>query len=279
METVQTIQESDIMFLHDVHVACSEQYSDYNVHIFLLQGDMSFNINGKEYHATQNDGVILVKTKMVKDMQVSDDFSAIIMLLSNHYLETNTPIISMQVKVLTYYYQCPMLTMDDREKLCFRADMDNILYRLEQKQHIFYMKTLKGAINNFMFDLINIYSRCHSKMVVQSRQAAKLTYKFIDLLQQHVASNRKVEFYADKLCISPKYLSLVCLEATGQNPSYWISRFLLVRISEELADSDKSITDISNEYNFKALSHFTRYIKSNTGMTPTEFWNRNGISS
>ena len=98
-----------------------------------------------------------------------------------------------------------------------------------------------------------------------------MAQQFIDLLQQYVRQKRTVEFYAEKLFVTPKYLSRICLQSTGHNASYWITHFTLAQIMEELTATDRTFTDISNDFNFPYLSHFTRYVKQHSGKTPSEY--------
>ncbi|MCR5574280.1 MAG: helix-turn-helix domain-containing protein [Bacteroidaceae bacterium] len=276
MKTQQNnIQEQDFLFLHDVEEACSGQYALYFLHIFIQKGSMSFRINERLLQAHTGYGIILIDGKPLQDLHTSTDFDAEIFLISTNYLQANMPRITKNVKGLTFYYDNPLMPMTEADMQRCLMDLQDILMRLQEGLHLYHAETLQRSIDNFTFDLFDIYTRCNSKQAAKDRQAAIITQRFVNLLKEHVKVHRQVEFYAEKLCITPKYLSRVCQETTGQNASHWIIQFTLSRIIEELADGSKSLTEISDAYNFKALSHFTRYIKQHTGMTPSEYQKRN----
>lgn len=172
---------------------------------------------------------------------------------------------------LSFYYDNPIMQMSAEDMdLCLR-DLEDIRLRLQQAGHIYHQETLKRSIENFTYDIFDIYTRCNQEQASKGGQEALVTQRFIDQLKDHVMKERRVEFYADKLCVTPKYLSRVCRQSTGHHASYWISQFALTHMLELLTNTDKSLTEISNEVNFQSLSHFTRYIKSHTGLTPSEF--------
>ncbi len=98
-----------------------------------------------------------------------------------------------------------------------------------------------------------------------------VTQESINLLRSNVRKQRTVAFYAQELCVTPKYLSRVCLQSTGHNASYWIGQFAVSEMLEELSKSSLTLTEISIRFHFQSLSHFTRFIKQHTGMTPSEF--------
>lgn len=95
--------------------------------------------------------------------------------------------------------------------------------------------------------------------------------EFVRLLQIHFASERSVNFYADKLFISPKYLSLLVKEATGRSASCWIDDFVLMEAKNMLRFSGKNIQQVAYALNFSTQSSFGKYFKHLTGMSPTEY--------
>ena len=268
---IKETEKPDILFSEDIQEACGGKYNDYLLHIFIIKGSMSFTLNDTAYEANAGSGIILIEGKPLQDIKVSADMHAIILLKSLRYHLANPVKVSHNIKGLIYYYDNPIMQMDAADmNLCLR-DLDDIKYRLQQTCHLYHQETLRRSVDNFVYDIFDIYARCNSKQSSKGGQEALVTQQFIDLLQQHVRQTRTVESYADKLCVTPKYLSRVCLQSTGHNASYWISHFALWQMLEELTGTDRTLTDISNEFCFQNLSHFTRFIKSHTGLTPSEY--------
>ncbi len=104
----------------------------------------------------------------------------------------------------------------------------------------------------------------------QSRQSVYVQ-EFMQLLQQHHRRHRSISFYADKLFISPKYLSHLIKEATGKSASDLIGDIVIQEAKNMLRYSNKNIQQIAYELNFSTQSSFGKYFKHITGMSPTEF--------
>ncbi|MBQ7553650.1 MAG: AraC family transcriptional regulator [Bacteroidaceae bacterium] len=266
----------DIIFLDDVRKLTGRQCADYFLHIFVIQGSLRFRVGDNEFLAKANDGVILIEGKPVCVLDVSEDLLTTVLLLSNKYLQVNMPKISFNVKGLTFYHERPIMSMNNEDmKLCL-SDLEDIRRRLSMEGHIYFKEVLMRSIDNFTYDIFDIYTRCNQEQTSKGGQESIITQHFINLLEENVLHDRTVEFYADKLCVTPKYLSRVCLQSTGHTASYWIAQFALTRMLEMLTDTDKSLTEISNEVNFQSLSHFTRFVKKHTGLTPSEYRMKKG---
>ena len=104
----------------------------------------------------------------------------------------------------------------------------------------------------------------------QSREQTIFDY-FIQLANQHCAEQHQIGFYADRLCLTKRYLSTVIRQTSGVTAKEWIDRALIARIKVELIHTDKTILQISDELNFTNPSFFSKYFKRITGITPGEF--------
>ena len=91
------------------------------------------------------------------------------------------------------------------------------------------------------------------------------------LVSQHYRKERGVAFYASKLFISPKYLSLIIKESTGQSAARWIDNFVILEAKNLLRFSGKNVQQVAYELNFTNQSSFGKYFKHLTGMSPTKF--------
>lgn len=272
METSQTdIWQDDIVFLTDAHEACSRQYQHYYLHIFVTSGSMSFSIEGKHFVAHAGTGIILIEGKPVDDLSLSPDCQVVAMLLSNRYLRSHPININFNVRGLTFYFDHPLMVMTTQQmEQCLRG-VEDIRWRLTQTNHLYFNETLTRAIENFTYDLFDIYTCCNSEQASKGGQKTLLSQQFIDLLKQHIREERMVDYYASQLFVTPKYLSRVCLQATGHNASYWISQFAVKEILEQITSTNLPLSEISTAFNFQSLSHFTRYVKKHTRQTPSAF--------
>ena len=78
-------------------------------------------------------------------------------------------------------------------------------------------------------------------------------------------------FYADKLCITPVYLSQVMQEVNGQGAYEMIADYLVVRIKSLLRNADLDIKDVARQTGFANQSSLSRFFRRQTGMSPSEY--------
>lgn len=82
--------------------------------------------------------------------------------------------------------------------------------------------------------------------------------------------NREISYYADKLFVTPKYLSDVSKKISGFAANYWINRYTILDISRQLRNRRKTLTELSDYYGFSSPSYFTRYVQKYLGAKPTD---------
>ncbi len=99
------------------------------------------------------------------------------------------------------------------------------------------------------------------------------THEFVRLVNKYFRTHHSVRFYADRLCISPKYLSLVVKECTGRSAAEIIDEHLLLEAKNLLRFSGKNIQQVAYDLNFSNQSSFGKYFKHLTGISPSEFQN------
>ena len=110
------------------------------------------------------------------------------------------------------------------------------------------------------------------KAVEKKPSREELYFKqFMSLLNKHYITDRSVMFYADKMHLSPKYLSAVVKKVSGQTPSNWIDGLVIMEAKNLLKYSEMNIQEIAYMMNFPNQSFFGKYFKQRTGMTPSAY--------
>ena len=102
-------------------------------------------------------------------------------------------------------------------------------------------------------------------------RASELMRQFASELVRSCHMQRSVEYYASKLGITPKYLSLVCKKQTGRNASKIIDDAVIGKAKELLAQPGLSILEVSERLNFVSQSFFGKYFKQRTGVSPSRY--------
>ncbi len=95
--------------------------------------------------------------------------------------------------------------------------------------------------------------------------------KFLEALNEYAKTERTVQFYANLLNISPKYLSFVSLQYSDKNASQWIGEYVVHHAKTMISIHHMSSAEIAHELQFPNLISYNRFFKRITGITPKEY--------
>lgn len=110
------------------------------------------------------------------------------------------------------------------------------------------------------------------KMQTGRSVRSKLIFEnFLSLVTQYHTSERNVSFYAEHLCLTPKYLSKLVKNISGRSAPDWIDSYVILEAKNMLKYSEFSIKEIVYRLNFPDQSSFYKFFKSRTGMIPSEY--------
>lgn len=132
------------------------------------------------------------------------------------------------------------------------------------------------VVQAFMMGNVALFfSRLVGNIVVSTSvgREAELYSMFMKNLQKYACQHRTVDFYADRLCVSAKYLSRVIRKSSGRSPSQLIQERVTLEAKSLLATSTLTVRQIADEMNFSSDNHFCQYFKKQTGLTPMEYRN------
>lgn len=99
----------------------------------------------------------------------------------------------------------------------------------------------------------------------------KIFQTFLVSLHKNYRREREVAFYAEELCLTPRYFSAVVKEKSGHSALHWIINMVISNAKQMLAHSDVSIKEIAIAFNFPSQSFFGKYFKQYTSLSPSKY--------
>jgi AraC family transcriptional regulator, transcriptional activator of pobA len=132
---------------------------------------------------------------------------------------------------------------------------------------------LIAALTLSMIEKIELLHLENKKTGHKSSRKQQITKQFCSLINKHYLESKEVSFYADKLNITPKYLSEVIKEETGKAPKNLIEQLLMQEAKSLLKQTQMSIKEISYWLGFDDPSYFTKAFRVAEGITPNEYRN------
>lgn len=166
----------------------------------------------------------------------------------------------------------PFSLIDRTESRNFDFWFETMEYSFRDRENMFRMTIFKNRLQNTFLEMYDkIQRKVTSLCPTTSDRQTELFHKFISLVHDHCAWEREVAFYADRLCISPRYLSAIVRRVTHHSAKELIDRTVIMDIKVLLQSTSLPIQEIAYRMHFPDQSYLGRYFKKHTGLAPTLF--------
>jgi len=167
-------------------------------------------------------------------------------------------------------------TIDELFGRMIVADYDLLRVSIEQSDLIARSKMMTASLVHLLLSLYNASDRPKSTTQSDnSKRSRQLLNHFFELVGENILSGQRgLSFYAEKLCISERYLFKVCKKETGKTPKELINEFLIGQIKNALLTTEMTHQQIADQFNFPDQSAFGQFFKRQEGMSPSEFRQR-----
>lgn len=235
---------------------------DYRLGIF-VSGEIHVNINLVERHITPGTIVFLGPGTIISPISFSGKIEVYGLGLFDDFPLPQMPsafngqVRDFQIKV------------SESDIATARHIIDTIWHAVHQPDY--NRQTVSSLVAAMMHLYDGIY-RQHIDLLKASQSRKQTIFdRFISLVNQHATREHQIRFYADKMCLTERYLSTIIRQMSGTTAKEWIDRAIIARIKVELKHSNKSVAQISDETYFPNPSFFSKYFKRLTGLTPLEY--------
>jgi len=161
------------------------------------------------------------------------------------------------------------LPISEADIVTARNILDTLWQLVHQKDyHRPTASSLVAALMNHYDHLFHQYADTLS--ATRSREQT-IFDRFIQLVNQHCREQHQIGYYADRMCLTERYLGTIVRQTSGTTAKDWIDRALITQAKVLLRHSDHSVLQISEELNFPNPAFFSKYFKRLTTMTPLEY--------
>lgn len=150
-------------------------------------------------------------------------------------------------------------------------------YTYHDHENVFRNTIIKNRLQNLLletYDKMQRFALPDQDTVDPTTRQTELFHRFVSLVHEHCAQEREVAFYADKLCISTRYLSTIVQNIVCTSAKKFIDRSVLLEIKMMLQSTDLSVQEIAYRLKFPDQSYLGRFFKKHAGESPTEFRNK-----
>lgn len=165
----------------------------------------------------------------------------------------------------------PTRTLNVREFDSVLRLYEMLQLTVANRENEYRMETVKHLTLAFYYGTSNIFNTTIAPHKSDASRHDWVVDEFMTLIQAHFKQERAMQFYADKLCITPKYLSILIKQSTGLSGNAIIDRRVALEAKALLKSTNMTIQQVSDELNFQSQSFFGKYFKRVVGMSPSEY--------
>ena len=249
----------------------------YHLVIIIIEGQMDMVINGERFSFVRNSYVNLPTWADIYEIRYHDGFRAMVTATDRSVVEDifrnrNPFPIDFKFRV-DHGLGGEIINERDRDILC--KDISNMIDSLSNKDHQFAEEINYAYFYILLTDMADMvwkrYGRSAPTHHSEMRRADGILKEFAELLMQHARTETSVGFYAEKLCISKKYLSLIVKEKMRVTVGTVIASMRTELAATMLRDPDLTIQQVAEKLSFSDQSSFGKFFKKHTGMSPMKY--------
>lgn len=242
---------------------------DVGFSILCKEGSIRGKYGMKEFTAAAPCLLILQPEEIIQIVEVSSDFSGFFLVHTKEFNGDLNVNIKERLQLSLSAHAAPIITLTNEE----------------MQQNLLFFHVLEDALkdreNPHLRDIVlhyvlAFYFQMHGHLTEKTStheilRAEDIFAKFMTLVEQYYKEERKVTFYADKLAITPKYLSSLIKQKTGRTANQWIDEYVMLEAKALLNSSSLTIQRISDILHFPDQSVFGKFFKKHEGVSPTEY--------
>jgi AraC-like DNA-binding protein len=240
----------------------------YTSLIICLEGTSVVSVNFKNYLLKPNDILVLAEDYITIVQRVSADFKAFYCFVDKSLAAEVA--FDLPNQLFLFLHQSPLCRPQGLEVALLHGwitQIKHIKNTCTTHQHIM----LRNSLQLFFLKIAETVSLTEINMEHQYSRKEILCWQFWELITQHSTEQRNVAFYADKLNITPYYLSQISKDFLKDSPKGLIDRQVILEIKALLRTTELSIQQIADHLCFEDTSYMARYFKRQTGITLTAY--------
>ena len=244
--------------------------------IYCVKGSIKLNVNMTEYELKENmlfiahqDNIVRI-SEMVEDIR---DQHYVGMLISRSFIEGMKIDTRKMLSNVMKVQECPYVILN-QEEADLMADFMTLAGKIISSGLVHSGEALNSLLSSSLYVMISSFDRqvlSNTEKNEPSSRSVTILDNFIKLVSEYYTEHRNVGFYADKLCLTPKYLSKLIKIASGRSAPEWIDSYVILEAKNLLKYSEMTIKEIVYHLNFPNQSVFYKFFKARTGLTPSEY--------
>ena len=267
------LQQADDAILDDV------TYSDYPVRLeftlalFCQRGHCRLRINLMDYSLHDGDLLLIPPSLILDRVFISADSRLVFIGQANRKDVQDAFAGGLAQRLVSHYSGKPWVLHFGEERASTFIAIYKLMRGAVADEHLDYKKEVLAGFRHAQAAYIADALQKGRQMETYANTPRETTLlkQFVSLLMTHYREHRDVSFYADRMCITPKYLSTVVSRASNRRPTEWIRQYVILDAKAMILSGNHTIQQVSDALHFANPSFFGKYFKEAVGCSPGKY--------
>lgn len=237
----------------------------------VIRGHVLLNYEG--HQVTVKEGGLICFPPLIppKVISTSNDYICTCLIVNTDFAYANpsSRYLFHNAMFVKMHPEDPVIDLDRQEMQQTLDTLHAINYHI-QHPHPYNYDALQSLLSLYLIDMMGILNKRMDHDLFNHKQY-KIYLGFSDLMSRHFQEQHEINFYADALKISPRYLSMIVKQITHETVTSLINRKLMYRACWLLRSTDHSISEISNQLHFSDQASFSKFFKRMNGKSPLQY--------
>ncbi|MCW3111584.1 MAG: transcriptional regulator, AraC family [Segetibacter sp.] len=246
--------------------------SDHFSIVLVTEGNASLKLNLIEYTIEKHDLVIISPNDVRQFLQISADCTFIGVGFTQDFL-LHSGLHKKNIDAFDFFSsQAKPVVKLDKKKIEILFQLFSILYKKSTTEDNTFFKEefIHHSFNALIFEIAFLFRKSNTAHLKITRKE-DLAMRFMKLLPLHFRRQRILQYYADLLFITPKYLTQTIKQTTGKTAGQFIDEMVTMEAKVLLNDFSRSIGQVAEELNFSDQFYFSKFFKKHAGINPSDY--------
>ena len=240
---------------------------------FCTAGHVKFSLGVKPVEMSKNMLVVIHPDQIVETTEISPDFKVGFIVLQRNFFEIQNDYMK-AITLHNFFLEHAVFLFSEENMQEYMVMYGLMKKKIEERDNIYRMQIIQNFCHIMFYNISNVFYHSNmSKSEKKKSNSTEIYERFIKCVEMNYRTEHSVQYYADVLCLSPKYMSSVVYEVTGKHASEWIQEFIMLEAKALLKSTKMSLQEINDILNFPSQSHFGRFFKRYSGFSPREYRN------
>ena len=244
---------------------------DFYAFCICTEGEITLEIDNTEYVLAKDSVIISAPSTTVKFRKASDNFKMNLLLFEKNFLLKNISNPFIIEKMVLFQYSSFSIFEEEKNNIEKLTGFLTYLNETSKKRGRFSEEIIRTIIFNLLLELAAINEHNLSVSEENDKTHSDVYLKFRKLILENILENKSVQFYADKLNVSNKYLIEIVKKSSEKTPHEIIDELLMKEAYVLLGDTELTISEIAFKLQFNSVSAFGRFFKKYATISPSKY--------